>query len=503
MDLTLTPLRPPTTNGSLPSPVDVRGGDDTAARAIRRQDGTARWKTLLTFVLGDLLAGLLLSLGAYGAAGGLLPERSWELFPTLVLLLPGLLLLFAFAGLYRERFCHPALEMPRVAGVTGLVGATAALTVVLGTGDGRLALLVAACGGLGMIVLPLGRACTRVLWARASWWGVSGVVIASGQGGDGILRTLDRWPEIGLRPLAVLTNRPAAEGEDESYSPIPQGPLALAPRLAQQFGVSYAIVSGSALSETDRAGLLLQYAKFFDHVLVVPDDPTVAAFWATGQSGDGLIGYSMRHASLRPWAQFLKRAVDVLGALAAALVLSPVLAAVALAIYRDSPGGVLYRQERLGHEGRIFTVLKFRTMYRDADEILGDLLAADPDLRAEYERFHKLENDPRVTPVGRFLRRYSLDELPQIFNVLRGEMSLVGPRAYMPAELPKMNRLGRAVLQVPPGVTGLWQVSGRNRLCFDERLDLDLHYVQNWSLWLDLYLLVRTIPTVFSGDGAS
>lgn len=154
-------------------------------------------------------------------------------------------------------------------------------------------------------------------------------------------------------------------------------------------------------------------------------------------------------------------------------------------------------------DGRIFTVLKFRTMYADADRKLDRILATDPERRREYERYHKLEDDPRVTPVGRFLRRYSLDELPQVFNVLRGEMSLVGPRAYMPTELPQMNGLSWAVLQVPPGITGLWQVSGRNALSFDQRLDLDVHYVQNWSVWLDLYLLARTVPTVLSGEGAS
>lgn len=501
MDLTLTPPFPQTTNGTLSSPDDGREtGGVSGQDGLLPLNGTCRWKTLLTFVLGDLLAGLLLCLAIYLGVQGLLPGRIWDLYPTVFFLLPALLLLLAFAGSYRERFCHPALEMSSVAGVTGVMGGTAALTVAVVTGDLLLALPVALWGVFGMVVMPLGRTCTRVLWSSASWWGVSAVVITSGPGGGGILRTLNRWPEIGLRPFAVLTDGERQDGGPDSP---PRGSLSLAPRLARQWKVPYAIVSGPSLSDTERAGLLLQYAKFFDHVLVVPDDPTPAAFWATGQSGEGLLGYSLRHAALRPGARFAKRVVDFLGALVVALVLAPVLAAVALAISWDSSGGVLYRQKRLGLEGRIFTVLKFRTMYPDADEILNDLLASDPELQGEYEQFHKLKNDPRVTPVGRFLRRYSLDELPQIFNVLRGEMSLVGPRAYMPSELPKMNRLGRAVLQVPPGVTGLWQVSGRNRLCFQERLELDLHYVQNWSLWLDLYLLVRTIPTVLSGDGAS
>ncbi|MFB6230707.1 MAG: sugar transferase [Salinibacter sp.] len=131
------------------------------------------------------------------------------------------------------------------------------------------------------------------------------------------------------------------------------------------------------------------------------------------------------------------------------------------------------------------------------------MLHADPHRRKRYEQYHKLDDDPRVTDVGQFLRRYSLDELPQLLNVIRGEMSLVGPRAYLPSELSEMDGLETVILQTPPGVTGLWQVSGRNQLTFGERTALDVHYVQNWSLWLDLYLLVRTIPTVLTGEGAA
>jgi lipopolysaccharide/colanic/teichoic acid biosynthesis glycosyltransferase len=154
-------------------------------------------------------------------------------------------------------------------------------------------------------------------------------------------------------------------------------------------------------------------------------------------------------------------------------------------------------------DGRIFTIFKFRSMYCDADERLADVLDADPERRREYERYHKLEDDPRVTPIGRILRDYSLDELPQLLNVVLGNMSLVGPRAYLPAELEDMRGLEKVILQTPPGVTGLWQVSGRNNLPFDRRVNLDVHYVQNWSVWLDLYLIARTLPTVVTGEGAN
>jgi len=141
-------------------------------------------------------------------------------------------------------------------------------------------------------------------------------------------------------------------------------------------------------------------------------------------------------------------------------------------------------------------------MYTNAEERLRHLLEQNPYMREEYELFHKLKNDPRVTRAGRFLRKLSLDELPQLWNVLRGEMSLVGPRAYLPRELPAMEGAERIILRVLPGVTGLWQVSGRSEISFSDRLEIDVYYVRNWSMWLDLYILARTVWVVLFGRGA-
>jgi Undecaprenyl-phosphate galactose phosphotransferase WbaP len=299
--------------------------------------------------------------------------------------------------------------------------------------------------------------------------------------------------------VALLSDTP----QDDILDVPVRGGYEMVPYLARHFDIPYAILAMPSLTHAGRANLLAQYSKFFDHVFVVADPAGVPALWTTGRSGDGLFGYGVRNVALRPGARFVKRAADFIGAVIGTILLAPVLAVIALLIRMDSLGSVFYRQERMGREGRIVTILKFRTMYEDADRKLAEILDADPALREEYEQYHKLQDDPRVTRIGKFLRRYSLDELPQILNVLRGDMSLVGPRAYMPSELAKMNGLARAVLQSPPGMTGLWQVSGRNRLSFADRVNLDVHYIQNWSPWLDLYLLVRTGPVVLSGEGAS
>lgn len=486
--------QPPRPYGGLSS-----GSSRVQATVASLEVSTSQWATVLTFVLGDALC-LLLVLGMMGLlASVIVPATAVGIYEAAAVIVPGGLLVYAVAGLYRRRFTHPALEMQRIGLLTLLVGGVSGGTLFLATADPTAALLLGAGGGLGAVVVPVCRTLFRILFARARWWGVPAVIVGEGTSGSAILATLNRWPEIGIRPVALLSDTPAAE---EGTVPI-RGGYELAPYLARAFDIPYAIVALPGLSHEERACLVAQYAKFFDHVFVVSDPAGAPALWTTGRSGDGLFGYGVQNVAHRRGAQLVKRAVDVVGALLALAVLAPVLAGIALLIRMDAPGAVLYRQERMGREGRIITILKFRTMYEDADQTLASILNTDPGLRREYERYHKLKDDPRVTPIGKFLRCYSLDELPQILNVLRGDMSLVGPRAYMPSELREMNGLARAVLQCPPGITGLWQVSGRNRLSFADRVNLDVHYLQNWSPWLDLYLLVRTGPVVLSGEGAA
>jgi lipopolysaccharide/colanic/teichoic acid biosynthesis glycosyltransferase len=156
----------------------------------------------------------------------------------------------------------------------------------------------------------------------------------------------------------------------------------------------------------------------------------------------------------------------------------------------------------MGRDGRRFRALKFRTMHGDGEARLRAVLDADPRRAAEYAEFHKLSDDPRVTRVGRWLRAYSLDELPQLWNVIRGEMSLVGPRPYLERELPQMGGRERVVLRALPGMTGLWQVGDRNATGFDERVATDVHYVRNWSPWLDVWVLARTAGVVVRGTGS-
>jgi exopolysaccharide biosynthesis polyprenyl glycosylphosphotransferase len=213
---------------------------------------------------------------------------------------------------------------------------------------------------------------------------------------------------------------------------------------------------------------------------------------------DGLPMLHVDHARLRGSARAAKALVDRCGAALLLLVLAPLLAAVAVAIKRDSPGPVLYRQSRVGRDGAVFSIWKFRSMYVDADARLADLARLDEGAGVLF----KIRDDPRVTRVGRYLRRFSLDELPQLVNVLVGQMSLVGPRPPLPAEVARYPADMLRRLVVKPGLTGLWQVSGRSDLPWEEAIRLDLRYVETWSLSLDLVILLRTVTAVVRTSGA-
>lgn len=207
-----------------------------------------------------------------------------------------------------------------------------------------------------------------------------------------------------------------------------------------------------------------------------------------------------------PWAPagaaaVIKRFVDVIGAIVLGVVFMPLIMVIVFML-RKGGGPVIYVHRRVGRGGRMFPCLKFRTMVPNADQRLRDLLERNPELQAEWVRDHKLRHDPRVTRLGRFLRRTSLDELPQLVNVLRGEMSLVGPRPVVREELLRYGKSVGTYLAARPGITGLWQVTGRNDTDYRRRVVLDTYYVRNQNLFLDLYILAKTTGVVLGGNGA-
>jgi lipopolysaccharide/colanic/teichoic acid biosynthesis glycosyltransferase len=196
--------------------------------------------------------------------------------------------------------------------------------------------------------------------------------------------------------------------------------------------------------------------------------------------------------------RLLKATVDYLVVLPALLLIWPLFLALAIAVKLDSPGPIIYRRRVLGKNGRVFHAFKFRTMYINGDEII----ARYPKLKMELEREYKLKCDPRVTRVGKMLRKFSLDELPQLFNILLQDMSIVGPRIITPEEITMYGENGEELMTVMPGLTGLWQASGRSNTGYDRRVELDMQYIRTWTVWQDIKILFLTVPAVLKGDGA-
>jgi Undecaprenyl-phosphate galactose phosphotransferase WbaP len=280
------------------------------------------------------------------------------------------------------------------------------------------------------------------------------------------------------------------------------GGMALAPKLARKRHIPYAIVAMPGVARHRLLYVIEQYGSGFAHLLIIPDLFEFASLWVSAKDMGGVLGLEVRQRLLLPGPRFAKFLIDLIATLLGGFILLPMIVIIALLIKLDSPGPIFYGQTRLGQRGEEFKAWKFRTMVQNADRVLKDYLEAHPEMNEAWQRDQKLRYDPRVTRVGRFLRRTSLDELPQLWNILRGEMSLVGPRPIVEEEIPRYKDKFSLYTKVVPGLTGLWQVSGRNNITYEERVSLDAYYVRNWSVWLDVYILARTIWVVVTGEGA-
>lgn len=279
------------------------------------------------------------------------------------------------------------------------------------------------------------------------------------------------------------------------------GDLALAPVLAERLKVPYAIVAMPGLDSLKLLGIVERVGGKFSHLLVIPDLFGFATLGVPAKSLGGILGVEVRQQLLLPWPRMLKRFLDIALTSVGFFFVLPFLTLIAILVKLDSKGPIFYFQRRLGRDGEHFMAAKFRTMHGDGEERLRAVLEADPALRAEYEIYHKLRKDPRVTRFGRILRKFSLDEFPQLWSVIKGDMSLVGPRPYIERELPDMQGQEKIILRATPGMTGMWQVSDRNAASFAWRVQVDVHYVRNWSPWLDMYILAKTIGVVLKGSG--
>jgi Undecaprenyl-phosphate galactose phosphotransferase WbaP len=421
----------------------------------------------------------------------------WRLWPLLGLFPAA----YALFGLYPGVVLSPVAELRTTSYATTLVFLVlGALTFLLRNPGAysRLAFFGAwvAC----LVVVPLLRSMIRAAVADQPWWGYRVVVLGATGSGEAILRKLARHPEIGLRPAAVFDDN--VPRGTVVHGIVVRGPISSAPAFAKGANITRAIVALQDVPMPDMVALLDMHAQTFSRVFMVPKLHGLSSIGVETRDLNRVLALEMRKNLLMAGPRTAKRLLDLAFSLLLLVCLSPLLALIALLTKLESPGKVLYRQSRIGLDCEKFWVWKFRTMRVNSEQMLAGHLAKNPEAAEEWRSGQKLKNDPRVTRLGRILRKASLDELPQLVNVVRGEMSMVGPRPIVDSEIQKYGSAFALYRQVIPGLTGLWQVSGRNLRSYDERVELDTYYVRNWSPWLDIYLLARTIKVVVTGYGA-
>ncbi|MEO1476967.1 MAG: undecaprenyl-phosphate galactose phosphotransferase WbaP [Bacteroidota bacterium] len=348
-----------------------------------------------------------------------------------------------------------------------------------------------------VVTVPLLRNWTKSAMIDAGLWGVPVVIYGAGEMGAAVVRQLREERGLGYVPAAFFDDDESLHGSTVEGVPV----VGSMDRVSVE--APFAILAIQNLDMDARRDLLEGPLACYRKAIVIPDLNETPTLWMRSRDLSGMLGLEITYHHISLTRRIAKRAFDLGAVLLTAPLWMPLCALLAVAIWLEDRAHPLYAQERIGQGGRHFRTLKFRTMVPNADVVLKDALASDPALRAEWNANFKLKNDPRITRVGQLLRKTSLDEIPQLFNVLRGEMSLVGPRPlpqYHHGELPASVREVRE--RVRPGLTGLWQVSGRSDSGNAGMERWDPYYVRNWSLWLDIVILVRTFRAVTKGSGA-
>jgi exopolysaccharide biosynthesis polyprenyl glycosylphosphotransferase len=355
--------------------------------------------------------------------------------------------------------------------------------------------------GLSVVLLLLCRSLVRSVARRRSWYPQRALVIGPYGEVAAIMRRIKRHPEWGIVPTACTVGSDRRRFQSRNgHAALPRDSELLA--LVKDLDVDRVMLAPAVTESRDRAELVCALADLGVHVDLVPSWSDVVGSRLDLHEMEGMPVLTVPRARLGGFSFLIKRTLDLVVSTLLLIALAPLLLACALAIKLDSPGPVLFRQRRIGMGERPFLVFKFRSMYNDAEERKDEVAVLNLHGGGTATGMFKIREDPRITRVGRILRRYSLDELPQLFNVLRGQMSLVGPRPLIENEDRQVEGRFRRRLGLTPGLTGLWQAHGRSEIPFEEMVSLDYLYVTNWSLWGDIKLLIRTFGVVMRGGGA-
>lgn len=422
-----------------------------------------------------------------------------EYIPVSVILTAILLVVYKMEGLYTPKRSTSWLDEVYAIFIGTLAGIGIMTVITFFYRPQFYSRLLFGYAGISVtLTLSLGRLVVRQIWEylRGRGMGVDRVlIVGAGEIGRAIMRSIMALPQLGYRVVGFVDD----EVPEKSIGRFPSlGSTKDLPRLLEERKIDEVIITLPWASHEEIIKMAAQCERARVPARIVPDLFQMRLSRVDVEEVGGIPLLGVKEVSIQGWNLALKRAIDVVVSATILLFLSPLILLTAALIKLESPGPALFRQTRIGRNGNPFTLYKFRSMRPEAEEELSEV----HDLNEAEGVFFKIRKDPRCTRVGKVLRRFSLDELPQMYNILRGEMSLVGPRPALPKEVERYKEWHRQRLGVPPGLTGLWQVMGRSNLTFDEMVMLDLFYNENWSLWLDLKIMLMTIPTVLSGRGA-
>jgi exopolysaccharide biosynthesis polyprenyl glycosylphosphotransferase len=429
------------------------------------------------------------------------PAASVDYTLLTLLAVPAYILLFYSYGLYEPRqVLGPVNEFKQV--FHGVVAGTVLIFLadsILNLRIARAWVFLAALSAL--LVVGGERLLVRKLlhfFRRRGGDVTRAIVLGANLEARTVARALEREKWLGYRILGFVDDR-GPVGQEIGRGQTILGPTTDLKRLVRSHQATLVLVAASAFDATRLNRLIWELQDADVDLQITSGTIDLLASRMVVQSVAGVPLLYVRRTGIDKPQRMIKRMIDVVGSAVGLITLSPLLLAIAWWIHRDSRGGAFFAQERVGRGGKPFRCWKFRTMVHDAEQRKPELehLSEGPGL------LFKLKEDPRVTRVGRLIRRYSLDELPQLYNVLRGEMSLVGPRPALPSEAEQYDEWVRNRLSVKPGITGLWQVSGRTETSFGDYVRYDLFYIQNWSLSLDLWILWRTLRAVVTAEGAT
>jgi len=350
------------------------------------------------------------------------------------------------------------------------------------------------------IILLLARNAANWFLHITKLGGIPAVIYGSGGTAKLVVKCLINNAKTGYMPVLILDDDVSSENEFMGVPVIHD--MSIGPEIEKRYKIRMAIVAMPHMDVHELKHLINISVSAFRYNIVIPSYFNITTVLMSVRDFSGILGIDISNKLKLNWNLRLKRIIDLVCVIIGGILILPFLLLISLLIKITSPGPVLYKQKRLGRDGKYFFTYKFRSMTVDAEQQLQNLIDVDSALKTEWEQNHKLQNDPRITGIGKFLRRTSFDELPQLINILKGEMSLVGPRPIVDEEVVKYGEDYNRVFSNKPGLTGLWQISGRSDTKYHDRIAYDTYYLQNWSIWLDLWIIYKTFGVVISGKGA-